>query len=357
MATSSLGSLLEALARRGYRLIGPTVRDGAIVLAEIASDHRFPSGLIDRQHAGGYRLEETRDHRHFDYGPGAVSFKPFLHPAESSLLRVRRHEDRLVFEPAPPPAHPLAFIGARACDIAALAIHDRVLGEQDPQYAARRRDLFILAVQCARSGDLCFCVSTSSGPRAEHGFDLALTELEDRFLVEVGTERGRAVLDDVDHRPATAAQKAGAKRHWQRAVEGQTRTLDAQKARALLPSRPDHPRWREVANRCLTCGNCTMVCPTCFCTTTAERTPVGSTEAERVQLWDSCFSLDFSLMHGGPVRSSPASRYRHWLNHKLSTWHDQFGTPGCVGCGRCVAWCPAAIDLLEEARAIYESPQ
>ncbi|MEU5265530.1 4Fe-4S dicluster domain-containing protein [Amycolatopsis sp. NPDC021455] len=109
------------------------------------------------------------------------------------------------------------------------------------------------------------------------------------------------------------------------------------------------PLWEEVASRCLTCANCTMVCPTCFCTTTEDVTDLSGEHAERHQRWASCFELDFSYVHGGSVRTSGASRYRQWFSHKLGTWHEQFGTSGCVGCGRCIAWCPAGIDITEEA--------
>lgn len=346
LASQGLTTLLQTLEGRGYRLIGPVLRDGAIVFDEIRSDHDFPRGYVDRQAAGAYRLEQTGSNRYFDFSCGPSSFKRFLHPPEVSLFRVSRKNGELVFESGPAPARPLALIGARACDLAAIAVQDRVLVENDPVYHANRRDLFVLAVQCARSGDLCFCASTQTGPRAGAGFDLALTELEDGFLVEVGTPLGSAVLGEAPHQGAESSDLAEASRLWNEAVDGQRRRLDAERARSGFD--PEHPRWKDVAGRCLSCGNCTMVCPTCFCTTTVDGTD------ERTRVWDSCFSLEYSRLHSGPVRSSTKSRYRQWLSHKLSTWFDQFGTSGCVGCGRCVAWCPAEIDILEEARALCE---
>jgi sulfhydrogenase subunit beta (sulfur reductase) len=134
------------------------------------------------------------------------------------------------------------------------------------------------------------------------------------------------------------------------------RYLETEGLASLLKSSPDHPRWDDVARRCLNCANCTLVCPTCFCTTVEDTTDLSGQHAERWRLWDSCFTLGFSYIHGGSVRSSAKSRYRQWLTHKLSNWHDQFDTPGCVGCGRCISWCPAGIDLTEEARALASPP-
>jgi ferredoxin len=98
-----------------------------------------------------------------------------------------------------------------------------------------------------------------------------------------------------------------------------------------------------------------MVCPTCFCTTPEDITDVTGEHAERWERWASCFELDFSYLHGGSVRQSGVGRYRHWITHKLSTWYDQFGHSGCVGCGRCIAWCPVGIDITEEAARLAGS--
>ena len=124
----------------------------------------------------------------------------------------------------------------------------------------------------------------------------------------------------------------------------------------LLYGNPEHSQWDNVASRCLACANCTMVCPTCFCSTVDDGTSLDLREAWRDRRWDSCFTLEHSHMHSGPVRSSTKSRYRQWMTHKLASWIDQFGTSGCVGCGRCITWCPVGIDITEEVSAIRSSP-
>jgi ferredoxin len=124
----------------------------------------------------------------------------------------------------------------------------------------------------------------------------------------------------------------------------------------LLKENYAHPRWDDVAERCVTCGNCTMVCPTCFCFSVTDTSSLTGEDPERHRSWDSCFTMDHSYLHGGSVRVSGRSRYRQWMTHKLATWHDQFGTSGCVGCGRCITWCPAGIDITEEVAAIAADP-
>jgi len=130
------------------------------------------------------------------------------------------------------------------------------------------------------------------------------------------------------------------------------RHLDTEGLKERLDRSYEVPHWDEVAKRCLACGNCTMVCPTCFCATMEDTGDLGNTLTERRRVWDSCFSIEFSYVHGGSVRTSAGARYRQWITHKLAAWHHQFGVSGCVGCGRCITWCPAGIDITAEAAAV-----
>jgi len=196
-----------------------------------------------------------------------------------------------------------------------------------------------------------------TGPKATFGYDLALTEVLENgshfFVLDVGSERGNSVIESITNQTATEAQSRAAD-HVSDAVEVR-KTLDTNGIKELLYRNYDNPRWIQVADRCLTCGNCTLVCPTCFCSDVYDVTDLTGRHAERWRKWDSCFTVDFSYIHGGSIRPSPMSRYRQWMTHKLGTWIDQFGTSGCVGCGRCITWCPVGIDITEEARAIRES--
>ena len=355
----AVAALLAVLREQGYTPVGPTVRDGAIVYDELGSDADLPVGWTDVQGAGSYRLERRDDEALFGYVVGPHSWKKFLFPPATRLMRTALTSNGLEIESGAGPAPRYAFIGVRACELAAIAVQDRVLtggAHVDPAYKARRDGALLIAVNCGQAGNTCFCVSMETGPKAQRGFDLALTELLDaerhEFVVEAGTGRGREILGALPRRPATADDLEAAGRAVERAAGRMGRRLDTTGIRELLCESHDHPRWEEVASRCLTCANCTMACPTCFCTTVEDVTDLTGRHAERWRKWDSCFTLDFSYIHGGSVRVSARSRYRQWMTHKLASWIDQFGTSGCVGCGRCITWCPVGIDITEEVAAI-----
>ena len=357
----ALEDLLKALGARGFRSVGPTVRDGAIVYEDIESAADLPIGWTDTQAAGSYRLERRDDEARFGFAVGPHSWKQFLLPARIRLWRARRLDDGFEVAEEPVEDVPLALIGVRACELHGIAIQDRVLlGGQyaDRDYEARRKDAFIVAVNCFEPGGTCFCVSMGTGPKAEAGYDLALTEILDgphRLLVEVGTERGAEVLQDLPRRPALPDDLAAAGAAVAGAAERMGRHVDVTDIRDLLARNLSNARWDEVAKRCLTCGNCTLVCPTCFCTSVEDVTDLTGDNAERMRSWDSCFTVDHAYIHGGSVRPSGSSRYRQWLTHKFGTWYDQFGSSGCVGCGRCISWCPVGIDVTEELTAIRAS--
>jgi ferredoxin len=361
---AGLDALIRSLAATGYTVIGPVIGDGAIVYDEIRDAAQLPIGWTDIQEPGSYRLERRGDDAVFGFAVGPHSWKKFLHLPVLRLWRAQRQADGSISAQADTAAAPrLAFIGVRSCDLHAIAIQDKVLtggAFKDPSYAARREGAFIVAVNCTTAGATCFCVSMGTGPRADSGYDLALTEiLEDNrheFLVEIGSPRGAGMIEAVGSRPAQHADRRAAAQASARAAAQMGRELDTTGVRELLLNNLEHPRWDNVAERCLACGNCTMVCPTCFCTTVEDHTDLASGVAERVRTWDSCYTLEFSHLHGGSVRSSIKSRYRQWLTHKLATWWDQFGTSGCVGCGRCITWCPVGIDLTEEVGAIRADP-
>jgi len=352
-------SLFRALHEKGYQVVGPTVRDGAIVYDRLSGVEELPIGWTDRQGPGKYRLERRQDEALFGYVVGPFSWKKFLYPSHERLWTATRDGTSFVVAPEPVDGPPLAFLGMRACELAGVDVQDRVfMGGPvvDPGYAARRRRILRIAVQCGQAGGSCFCVSMGTGPGVRQGADLIVTEvLEGKrhyFLIEVGSPEGAAVLADVPLKAAAADDPAKAEAIVERAAGAMGRKLDTEGIHDLLLKNLDHPRWEVVARRCLSCTNCTMVCPTCFCSTQEEVPDLAVEKVERWRRWDSCFNLGLTEMHGQAVRKSGLSRYRQWLTHKLASWHDQFGTSGCVGCGRCITWCPVGIDLTEEVAAI-----
>jgi ferredoxin len=355
---AGLGDLFQVLVAEGYQVIGPTVQDGAIVLRELSSASELPFGWGVRLEPGGYQLRRRDDSAAFGHAAGPQSWKRFLHPPRERLWSATRTAGGFDLDGADddePPRY--AFVGVRPCDLRAIAIQDRVLAQPGSRYAARRARLFIVAVNCTEPGETCFCTSMGTGPGADgNAYDLALTELLDqhghRFLVQAGSQHGAGILEQVGSERAEDAAVLRARSAVEAAADRMGRQMEAGGLRELMADSHQAARWDDVAARCLTCGNCTMACPTCFCTTVEDTTDLTGEHAERWELWDSCFDVDFSYLHGGSVRSSAKSRYRQWLTHKLGTWHDQFGSSGCVGCGRCIVWCPVGIDLTEEVRAL-----
>jgi ferredoxin len=386
IAAEGLDGLYQALVAEGYRVIGPAVQDGAVVLRELSSAAELPFGWGVRLEPGGYQLRRRDDEAAFGQAAGPQSWKRFLHPPRERLWSAARTPDgfELADEADDDEPPPYAFLGVRPCDLRAIAIQDRVLAQPGSRYAARRARLFIVAVNCTEPGETCFCASMGTGPGVGKGcsagfrgddpspargepippdppgetprYDLALTEMLDegghRFLVEVGSQRGAGVLGRVPSEPAGEATVREARSAVEAAAGRMGRQMETGDLRELMAGSHQAARWDDVAARCLTCGNCTMACPTCFCTAIEDTTDLTGDHAERWERWDSCFDLDFSYLHGGGVRKSPKSRYRQWLTHKLGTWHDQFGSSGCVGCGRCIVWCPVGIDLTEEVKAL-----
>ncbi|MDP7726285.1 4Fe-4S dicluster domain-containing protein [Mycobacterium sp. TY814] len=352
--TAGLHGLVDVLTARGFRVIGPTLRDNAIVLAELSSASDLPHGWGVEVSPGHYRVRRRDDQAAFGHSAGPQSWKQFLHPPRQRIWAGAR-DGSVVEEPEETPRY--AFLGVRGCDLAAIATLDRVLGAgayPDNAFVTRRRQIFVVAVNCTEPGGLCFCASMGTGPAAGPGYDLALTERTDgvgaaSYVVDVGTPEGAEILAAVPHRAATESESSCAREEVANAAHRMGRQMPEGDLRNLLLDARESPQWEEVAGRCLTCGNCTMVCPTCFCTSTEDVTDLTGDHAERWREWASCFEFDFTFIHGGgSVRQSGASRYRHWLTHKLGTWHDQFGMSGCVGCGRCIAWCPTGIDITAE---------
>ncbi len=366
---SGFQRLIDSLATT-HRVVGPQVMDAAVVLADLSRVEQLPAGILDEQDGGRYRLRSDPEAGWFDHVVGPHSLKNFLFPARETIASFSREggswrQDEI----ATADIRPIAVIGARGCDLAALRVQDRIFlesGHVDPGYARRRGGLFVVAVNCRRAAATCFCHSMGCGPAATHSFDLAITEFHDRFACEIGSEAGADLLarafaaplppcsaDEID-RARRVPEDLAATMHAREAVPGEPRprSLDTDGIRDVLFSNLEHPRWEEVASRCLSCTNCTLVCPTCFCSSVTEVADLSGDRVDRERHWASCFTLDHARIHGGSVRSTTASRYRQWLTHKLAGWIDQFGSSGCTGCGRCITWCPVGIDLTEEVAAI-----
>jgi len=365
-----LQSLLDALTKKGYAIIGPVVRDQTIVYDEVTSISDMPIGITDEQEAGHYRTlkNELSPSSAFHFTLGPTSIKQFFYPPKETLWKANRSDNgNIEFNSNHTDINhiaPKAFIGVRSCELTALAIQDKIFlgGEHiDPNYKSRRGEAFIVAVNCSKAGLTCFCSSMDTGPKALKGYDIVLTEVAKEnsapfYILQAGSDAGEALINGLSLQSASTKEEKKAQKVTEQTVAQMSRSIQTIGLKQLLSSSTDHPHWEDVASRCLSCANCTMVCPTCFCSTVEDITDLTAANTERVRKWDSCFNIDFSYIHGGSQRSSVKSRYRQWMTHKLSTWWDQFQTSGCVGCGRCITWCPVGIDITEEVRKISEPP-
>lgn len=356
-----LQDLLDGLQKSGYACIGPQVRDGAIVYDELSRADQLPWGIRDYQSPGEYRIEKIPENKAFAFSNGAQAIKPILFKPQETVWKVMRDNNgKLTFQPQNAFEKPVAIIGARACDIAGMIVQDKVFLDEkntDSRYQGRREKLFVVAVNCTYASDNCFCVSAGTGPKVKNNFDIAMTEIDDGFVVEIGTHRGFDIINQLSLTQSHLSQENSAQKNESTAASMQTKTIpfnNTGELRDLLMSNLDHPRWEEVANKCLSCGNCTSVCPTCFCHSEVEKPSLDGSASEHQSEWDSCFNEGHSYFGGKVLRDDTKKQYRQWLTHKVGTWWDQFDTSGCIGCGRCVTWCPVGIDLTEELRAIAE---
>jgi sulfhydrogenase subunit beta (sulfur reductase) len=359
----NLKAVFDILVER-YRVIGPTIANGAVILSDI-SFADIPAGYRDHQGAGSYRLEEPSAEGVFTFSNGPDSFKKFLHPSSEKLFAFRKTAKNVVVEVEADDEKPFAFFGARACDLAALKLLDQVfLGgpARERGYERRRIGIFIVAVNCLYPGENCFCDSMGTGPEAKDGFDLEITELPGNFLVEAGSAKGEMVLEKLPHEEVQDSDFDQKRATISRCREMIKKSMKTSDLPGIIYRNMEHTRWTEIAAKDLECGNCTMVCPTCFCNSSYESVSFSAItniprefSGLRKRSWDSCFSKNFARVHGGNFRHSRRARYRHWMTHKLAYWIDQFGRPGCVGCGRCITWCPVGIDItheLEELRRV-----
>lgn len=348
--------LIHHLSDNGYACIAPVVKDNAIIYDEITSVSHLLRGWTDEQEKAYYRIKKTDTDTFFNFTVGPYSWKKFLFPPALKLWEAKRDGKQFVINDNLNKKNKYAFIGVRACELNAIFIQDKVFDNgsfKDTYYSEIRENILIIAVNCTKSNQTCFCTSMSTGPKAKSGFDIVLTEVCEKnlhyFLLETGSEKGKNILQNISFSGASESEIKRADEILSQVSMNMKRALDKNAIIEVLKDSFDDNHWDEIAKRCLSCANCTLVCPTCFCNNVEDTTNLTGEIAERWRYWDSCFNLNFSQVAGGNFRASPKARYRQWLTHKLSNWYEQFGNSGCVGCGRCITWCPVGIDITEEA--------
>ena len=352
-----LQKLLDELLSKGYSCIGPQVRDDAIVYDELQSVEQLPQSYSDKQSPGCYSLTKNISTKFFDWANGPQAIKPLLFAPREKIWNSRQSaEGKISFETTEPEIKPRAIIGIRACDIAAMKIQDQHFLQQefiDPYYKARRDKLLLIAVNCSQPAETCFCHSTGDGPFVDDGSDIVLTELEHGFLVAAQTDQGEKILGGLSLHDCTDEQIKESELIESTASK-QNRQLPKFDIKSRLFNELNNEAWHTIASKCLSCGNCTSVCPTCFCHGEIEVPELDGKSSAHYREWDSCFSQGHSYIHGITIRSETSQRYRQWLTHKFASWHEQYGRSGCVGCGRCITWCPVGIDVTESLKHFEE---
>jgi formate hydrogenlyase subunit 6/NADH:ubiquinone oxidoreductase subunit I len=357
---SELDNLVEVIRSMGYEVVGPKVKDYTVIHGPLTSASDLPIAYTSHQAPGEYRLIQNGHQNYFDVTNGPHSWKQYFFSPKSELMRFHKGDGETSWTITEGEENPprYAMFGVRPCDLAAIEIQDKIFIREawyDSIYRDRRANALIIAVNCLEPCGTCFCASMGTGPDAKSGFDLCLTELENSFLVEIGSEAGRMAMghESISWQPASAFLLQMARKGIEAARQKMGRELpDPEMLKEQLLNNLEHPRWEAVAARCMSCTSCTQVCPTCFCWNSYDTTLLPGDTIIRTREWDSCFNPDYSYVFGGNTRPNTRSRYRQWLTHKWASWYDQYGTSGCVGCGRCITWCPAGIDHIEEINAI-----
>lgn len=312
-----------------FEVVGPVAKEGAFAFAPL----RRPAEL---------RL---------DYPITLQSPKAFLLPPEETLLRYKRGQPPEV-EPTHQERRRVLF-GVHPCDINATWLLDLAFSQDalDTPYMERRDRTLIVGLDClSPCDDRSFCKSMGS-LEVTGGYDLFLTDLGDAYAVEAGTEAGEELLKRyASARPATEEDTALLNRVLSEKWSRFTRrlNLEAKDLAQMLELTYDNPLWEELAQKCLGCGTCNLVCPTCYCFDVQDRLQLNMQEGDRVRRWDGCMLRDFTLVASGEVfREHRSNRLRHRFYRKGKYMLEDYGRVGCVGCGRCVRACLVKIDPVE----------
>lgn len=348
---------MSNLRSAGYTVVGPVLEDGVVCLDEVVKAEDMAAGVVDAQAPGVYKTRHEGNQT-FSAVNGPHSPKRYLHPGEVRLMELGPELDRREQEANGHASKKYAFLGIRPCDLRAVRTLDGVLmvpGFEDSIYTPLREASILIAVNCARAGENCFCASMGTGPKASEGFDMALTELPGGILVETKTEYV-SLLDGIELRSPMADELQQEKRLMEHVVSEMHKKVALNNLTETMIEKLDSPVWSAAAERCLSCGNCTMVCPTCFCYSIKDVSDLNDGSVARVRVWDSCLSKEFTYAAGGNPRRERKARYRQFVMHKFAYWPEQFGVYGCVGCGRCITWCPVGIDITETVNGVLRGP-
>lgn len=336
---------LSALGKE-YKIFGPIPKGGETAFGEVSDPVLLEMDLVD----------------------SLIPPTKFFHPPKDTLFNFKyKSEDPakgLFYEttPMPPPAvESRIIVGVHACDLAGILLQDKVFYSSrypDPSYIDRRRNTLIIALNCFRANEYCICTSVGSGPEVKEGYDLALSDLGEEYLVEIGSLKGAELLQKAVSRPASDEDFRKKKKSLEFTRKQIVRHMRTENLPAVMLRHLAHPSWKENAARCVSCGACTMTCPTCFCYTVRDELDIALKGGKRLRQWDSCQLLEFAeVAMGENFRKDREARMKWRIYHKLCFWWEQFGASGCVGCGRCIKNCVTRIDMTQIVSTIRETEE
>jgi len=280
--------------------------------------------------------------------------KKMFHPPRETLFHFSR-ENGFSANQETEKSGRLLLVGVHACDLNAILRLDKFFTEEfrDPQYLSRRESSAIVALNCTEIGENCFCHSMGTGPECSAGFDLSMTDLGGRYLVEIGTEVGRRMLHSLELPKANEGDLEQKRSRLAHAKESFKKFIDKEGLADEAARSFDHPIWKELGAIDLSCGSCSLVCPTCYCYDVLDRIDLQLQHGERLRELDSCQLLEYaSVALGGNFRSERKDRMRQWMLCKLRYTGEEHGFSGCVGCGRCIGACTVHIDITRVAARI-----
>ncbi|MEW6142202.1 MAG: 4Fe-4S dicluster domain-containing protein [Chloroflexota bacterium] len=293
-----------------------------------------------------------------DYKTTTVAPKKLFIPDSEALFSFKRKDgDIILGNLASKPDEKRVLLGIHPCDITALSRLDKVFDEvyRDPYYKNKRENTIVVGLTCSEPAHLCFCKSVGSGPDLNKGFDLLMTDIGRSYFVKVGSKSGEKLTKKTYFREATQADKSKRIAVIERLEQQLRSSFSIDGLIETMRRRYNDKAWDSYSNRCVTCGICNMVCPTCHCFAVLDKTNADQTEGKRVRVWDSCHFERFSRMAGGlDLRESKASRFKHRLYDKFDYTPARYGDVFCVGCGRCIKFCQSEIDLRDALRTLQE---
>ena len=325
-----LQKLLDFFVKRGFTVYGPVIKGKSWVFSEIHS------------------ISEVD----LNYIRSILPPKKLLLPPKSSIFSFKLDDSFEVFESCD--FKNVVLFGVHPCDLKAIERLDAFfsLYPEDVCYKARRQGLFIVGLTCNVVDEHCFCSSLGIDPEASTGFDILITQIGESFLVESGSLKGLNILRELNFPEAKSEHLEAKMRHIEDLKSRFTKKADFKELDKIAKSKLDHKVWLETAEKCLSCGNCSMVCPVCYCFDVYDSLDLTLKEGARVMELDSCQLLEYAeVALGGNFRRDRYQRLRHWMLCKFGAAGGSTYT-SCVGCGRCLVYCPTSIDLTEVARVL-----